>query len=138
MTRAALLSGFLGATASCFAKLAFGSLQVQTRCENYFLSSEVQICFWIERLVARGLGLVCMIACNALQLGSFLEAMETAGSVAGTAVATAANFITSAFYGYVLWDERFSRVWWAGFGMVTIGVALLSSANKRYEHPKTD
>jgi len=72
---------------------------------------------------------VGMIACNAWQLGSFLEGMEVAGSVAGTALATAANFCLSALYGYLLWNERFSVVWWSGFGMVVAGVLLLSSSS---------
>lgn len=126
-----MLSGFLGATASCFAKLAFGSLRVQVLCENYFMSEDAAACYWIELIVARGIGLGCMIVCNTFQFGSFLEGMESAGSVAGTAFATAANFITSAFFGYVLWEERFSAVWWVGFGMVAAGVALISSATGR-------
>ena len=138
MSLAAVLSGFLGATASCFAKLVFGSLLVQVRCESYCSPEYEAACYWIELLVARGIGLGCMIACNILQLGSFLEGMESAGSVAGTAYATAANFTASAFYGYVFWDERFSTVWWAGFGMVLTGVALLSSASQRIDHSKSD
>lgn len=148
-SRAALLSGFLGATAACFAKVAFGSLPVQAHCEQYHYFSEstsaappvvAAPCYWIELILARGIGLGCMVACNAWQLGTFLEGMETAGSVAGTALATAANFVVSAGYGYFLWNERFSAVWWAGFGMVVAGVMLLSSTTSSIsaEHSKKD
>jgi len=141
-SKAALLSGFLGATAACFAKLAFGSLQVQAQCEQYHYFSEtltVAPCYWIELVLARGIGLGCMLACNAWQIGSFLEGMEAAGSVAGTALATAANFVVSAGYGYFFWNERFSGVWWAGFGMVVAGVVLLSgTSNVSAERPKKD
>jgi len=137
-TKVALLSGVLGATASCLAKLAFGSstLQVQARCEQLLRSNSSSsagwwccCCYWTELLLVRGLGVVGMIACNAGQLGTFLEGMEAAGSVAGTALSTAANFAVSACYGHVLWGERFSATWWAGFAMVMAGVMVLSSTN---------
>jgi len=123
----ALLSGFLGATASCFAKLAFepdsfASNWVRTLCEGY----SDNVC-WYAALVPRGLCIAAMIACNAFMLGSFLEGMEESGSVAGTALATAANFAVSALHGYVLWEERFSIQWIIGFTMVIAGVMLLSS-----------
>ena len=125
----ALLSGFLGATASCFAKLALeqdshaSKWMIRKLCEKH---SNDNFC-WVAELVPRGLCLAAMIACNAFMLGSFLEGMEESGSVAGTALATAANFAVSAFYGYILWEERFSTQWMIGFTMVIAGVILLSS-----------
>jgi drug/metabolite transporter (DMT)-like permease len=39
--------------------------------------------------------------------------------------------VGSACYGYVLWRERFTTIWWTGFGMVMLGVLLLlTGANK--------
>jgi multidrug transporter EmrE-like cation transporter len=69
-----------------------------------------------------------MIVCNAIMLGSFLEGMEESGSVAGTALATASNFATSAAYGFFLWEEDLSMEWMVGFGMVVVGVLILSTA----------
>ena len=142
-SRAALLSGFLGATASCLAKLAFGgsslsALAVQAHCEALFASTSsvdrraviVVWCHWIiELLFVRGICLLGMIVCNAWQIGTFLEGMETAGSVAGTSLSTASNFVTAAVYGRVFWDETFTLLWYAGLAMVIAGVMLLASAS---------
>eukprot|EP00523_Entomoneis_sp_CCMP467_P008648 CAMPEP_0168724630 /NCGR_PEP_ID=MMETSP0724-20121128/3735_1 /TAXON_ID=265536 /ORGANISM="Amphiprora sp., Strain CCMP467" /LENGTH=140 /DNA_ID=CAMNT_0008771385 /DNA_START=164 /DNA_END=586 /DNA_ORIENTATION=- len=50
--------------------------------------------------------LVGMIACNALAVGSFLQGMEEAGSVKGTALTTAANCLVSAILGIVVWQDN--------------------------------
>jgi uncharacterized membrane protein len=84
------------------------------------------LCLTAE-LVPRGLCLVAMIASNAAMLGSFLKGMQESGSVAGTALASAANFGASALFGYLLWEERFPFQWWIGFGMVVVGAMLLST-----------
>jgi drug/metabolite transporter (DMT)-like permease len=136
----ALTSGFLGATASCWAKFALDpDSQVfrTTRdlvCASFDTDAVVandHDCYWIAFGVSRGFCLVCMIFCNGYMLGTFLQGMEESGSVAGTALSTASNFLTSAAYGYILWNERFTLLWWSGFALVCTGVALLSvfSAN---------
>ena len=158
-SRAALLSGFLGATASCLAKLAFGGVSsssvpiaapmraVQAHCcEALLFASKPEdprraSIVWCNRIVellfVRGICLLGMIVCNAYQLGSFLEGMETSGSVAGTALATASNFVTSAVYGYALWDETFTLLWYAGMAMVMAGVMLLSQSSSSSSSSKT-
>jgi drug/metabolite transporter (DMT)-like permease len=68
-----------------------------------------------------------MIACNAAMLGSFLEGMQESGSVAGTALSSAANFATSACLGGLFLGERFPLQWWLGFGMVVGGAMLLAT-----------
>lgn len=60
-------------------------------------------------------------------VGSFLEGMEESGSVAGTAMANAANFVASSFFGFVLWNEEFSTTWMFGFALVIVGTMLLST-----------
>jgi MFS family permease len=62
-----------------------------------------------------------------LMLASFVQGMSESGSVAGTALSTAANFSCSAALGYMLWSEHYSRTWWFGFGMVLLGTYLLST-----------
>lgn len=145
--RNALFSGFLGATASCFAKFAFDpdsvvALRMLAFCEAVAVDLPVvggqSGCYWVSMGVARGLCLAGMIACNALMLGFFLKGMEESGSVAGTALSTASNFIVSAFFGCALWGERFSVLWWAGFGMVMSGVLLLSPSFTEKNRPKLD
>ena len=128
MLRVAFLSGVLGAAASCLAKFAlspnsplrwFGSV-----CGDLTLFSD-HVCVvaeWIPRLVC----LVGMIVMNAFMMGTFLEGMEESGSVAGTGLATAANFGTSALLGIWLWDEKVNEIWFLGFTMVFCGALLLS------------
>jgi drug/metabolite transporter (DMT)-like permease len=134
--RYALSSGVLGATASCCAKFALDpdSPVFQTAhdliCTQFgtdvVIAEHHRACYWIAFVVGRGFCLVCMIFCNGYMLGTFLRGMEESGSVAGTALSTAANFLTAATYGCILWNERFTLLWWVGFTMVCVGVALLS------------
>lgn len=147
----ALLSGFLGAAASCFAKFAFDpELQVvdwvHSSCpsafyENRPTASEQQlsavrttvlltVCKAAE-LAPRGLFLLAMIACNAAMLSSFLQGMQESGSVAGTALSSSANFATSALLGALLFSERFPVQWWLGFSMVVTGAMLLATVRVR-------
>lgn len=127
----ALLSGFLGATASCLGKYAFDpessvAVWVQKVCRSHL---EGALCDHVHYL-PRGLCFVAMLVCNAFMLGSFVSGMQESGSVAGTALSSAANFIVSALYGYLLWNERFEAQWWLGFGLVLTGVMVLSTTTK--------
>jgi multidrug transporter EmrE-like cation transporter len=130
----ALLSGFLGATASCFAKFAFSdsfaSEWVGKQC--LFVLPDGQACSFLQ-LLPRGVCLLAMIGCNVIMLGSFLEGMEESGSVAGTALATGANFAAASVYGYLLWDESFPPTWWLGFAMIVTGVMLLSTVKRKQD-----
>jgi multidrug transporter EmrE-like cation transporter len=67
-----------------------------------------------------------MIVLNTLMLGTFLEGMEESGSVAGTGLATASNFATSALLGVMLWQEKVDQIWIIGFTLVVSGVLILS------------
>jgi len=123
---AALISGTLGATASCFGKFSFDpNSSVALRVHGWFQGEYLPIA---GEYVVRGICLVLMILCNAAMLGSFLSGMEESGSVAGTALSSAANFLASAFYGYLLFEEQFTRQWWFGLMLIVLGVFLLSSS----------
>jgi len=102
--RRAFLSGFLGATASCIGKLGLDSSSPipsysLTFCEQYLASSSSSssndtVC----AVAVVGVRIVClllMIGCNAVMLGSFLDGMNESGSVAASALSTAANFCFS-------------------------------------------
>jgi len=73
--------------------------------------------------------LLLMIGCNAVMLGSFLDGMNESGSVAASALSTAANFCFSAIYGIVLFHESVSWLWMLGFMFILVGVWLLSTVN---------
>ena len=135
----ALLSGTLGATASCLAKFALApdsSAVAASRKIAVLLLLPVAP-MAIAEYLTRGLFVVLMLACNALMLGTFVEGMQESGSVAGTALSSAANFGVSALYGYLWFEERecLNRQWWWGLVMVMVGVALLSSSSSSAASP---
>mmetsp|Transcript_32676 Transcript_32676/g.43575 ORF Transcript_32676/g.43575 Transcript_32676/m.43575 type:complete len:160 (-) Transcript_32676:338-817(-) len=136
--RRAFLSGFLGATASCIGKLGLDSSSPipsysLTFCEQCLApssssSSNDTVC----AVAVVGVRIVClllMIGCNAVMLGSFLDGMNESGSVAASALSTAANFCFSAIYGIVLFHESVSWLWMLGFMFILVGVWLLSTVN---------
>ena len=138
MLRTALFSGVLGATASCLAKFALSPDSplgwIRETCIESPSTTD-NVCFvveWVPRLVC----LVGMIIMNALMMGAFLEGMEESGSVAGTGLATAANFGTSALLGIWLWNEKVNGMWLLGFCMVLCGALLLSQVQSVQEKKK--
>ena len=78
-------------------------------------------------LGVRGLCFVGTLALNIFMVGSFLEGMEESGSIAGTGLASAANFCVSSLLGFLLWEEDFSQEWLLGFMLVIMGSLLLST-----------
>ena len=125
----ALLSGAFGATASCLAKFAFSPDTFLTQwtlqaCEPHL--SAIEQC-QILAMVVRTLCFVGTLALNIVMVGSFLEGMEESGSVAGTSMSSAANFVVSSLLGFLLWDEDFSNTWLIGFSCVIVGTLLLST-----------
>jgi uncharacterized membrane protein len=68
-----------------------------------------------------------MVLLNILMVGTFLEGMEESGSVAGTALASAASFGTSALWGVLFFNEKVNTTWLFGFGLVVIGASMLST-----------
>ena len=142
----ALVSGALGAAASCFAKLAFaGTTSLPTAAADNDTSSscpelnEWIACFqanntncafqWISChlwtvLLPRMACLMAMILCNISMVACFVGGLQDAGSIAGTALATAANFLVSAAAGYLIWNEGTSLSV-PGFTMVVVGTILL-------------
>ena len=138
----ALVSGVLGAAASCFAKLAFAgtpSLATTTADDSSCPDlKEWMICLqtadcafqWISchlllTVVLPRIGfLLAMIICNVSMVACFVGGLQDAGSIAGTALATAANFLSSAAAGYFIWKEG-NSISVPGFTMVIVGTILL-------------
>jgi drug/metabolite transporter (DMT)-like permease len=133
--RLAIISGILGATASCLAKFALAPespvrLWGRELCNNHvgslLVAGGLQACTVLE-WVPRGIVLALMIVMNIVMVGAFLEGMDESGSVAGTGLASASNFAVSALYGIFLFNEEVDATWVAGFSLVIIGVTLLST-----------
>jgi drug/metabolite transporter (DMT)-like permease len=124
----ALMSGFLGALASCLGKIALDTSRtspLNRLQEELFANNKTAPA---AEYAVRGIFFVAMLVCNACMLGAFLDGMEQAGSVAGTALSNAANFMSSAVIGYVVWHERFTTSWYIGFAFILTGTILLTIA----------
>jgi len=155
----ALVSGAFGAGASCFAKLAFAGepswLTTNAAATDEDASSscpdlnEWMTCFqttncafhWISChlwtvLLPRIVCLMAMIICNISMVACFVGGLEDAGSIAGTALATAANFLVSAMAGYLIWNEGISLSV-PGFTMVIFGTILLVLAQMPQDDDNT-
>jgi len=147
LKRRAALSGLLGASASCIAKLALDpSSPLQTRardaCSRFVLSPSVHahaiaqffnlfldgvdICA-VAELFLRALCFLGMIGLNACMMACYLDGMQESGTVAGTALANAANFSVSAIYGIIFFQESIGATWLMGFSIILLGVWLLSA-----------
>ena len=115
--RRAVVSGLLGASASCIGKIALDPESlVQSKARgicNLFVSADAtrtisvigasvqsgDVCTAVEVCI-RGLCLLLMILTNAVMM-----TMNESGTVAGTALANAANFTLSAIYGVLFFEE---------------------------------
>ena len=91
----AIVSGALGATASCIAKLALApESPVPSTVHAICIANagiDLKLCTFIT-LLARGVCFLCMIGVNASMIYLFVDGMSESGSVVGTALSTAANF----------------------------------------------
>lgn len=144
----ALASGSLGALASCFAKFAFApsmdsldnkdtsafcasgrDLYTGSNVWHYFLAWLTCHGGW-TLLLRRGACLGLMVACNAAMVACFVGGLQDAGSIAGTALATAANFLVSALFGYLVWDEAGGATHGGGLVLVVLGTMLLVWAQR--------
>lgn len=152
----ALCSGALGAAASCFAKLAFAGMPEPSWTEEDSPGStcpdpnEWMTCFgtavcafqWISChsltvLLPRIAYLIAMIICNISMVACFVGGLQDAGSVAGTALATAANFLVSAAAGYFIWKEG-NSISVPGLSMVVVGTILLVLAQMPEDNAAND
>ena len=142
--RRAVLSGLLGASASCIGKIALDPESlVQSKARGIcsrFVSADatrtifvigtsiqsVHACKAVEVCI-RGLCLLLMILTNAVMMTTFLDGMNESGTVAGTALANAANFTLSAIYGVLFFEESITTMWMVGFVMILVGAWILSS-----------
>ena len=141
--RRAVVSGLLGASASCIGKIALDpDSLVQSKARgicNRFVPADAasisiigasmqsgHVCKAIE-VGIRGLCLLLMILTNAAMMATFLDGMNESGTVAGTALANAANFTLSAIYGVLFFEESINSLWMVGFSMILIGAWILSS-----------
>ena len=124
----AIISGFLGASASAFGKLGLSAYLIDSgvtswlarTCSQTNLMNEAW-CDQVCNTAVRGICVIFMVFINAMMMGSFLEGLEESGSVAAVALSTASNFSVSALYGVLFFKEQVNMMWCVGFIMILIG-----------------
>ena len=140
INKKAFMSGFLGASASVMGKLGISSTMEQSTATDWMLSvciaaftNQKESCTTVSSLAIRVLCVILMIVINACMMGQFLDGLQESGSVAATAISTAANFLFSALYGLLLFDERVNITWCFGFILILAGVWMLSTVKVKKE-----
>ncbi|KAK4877076.1 hypothetical protein RN001_009582 [Aquatica leii] len=112
-----ILSGVSAAAASLFGKLC--GLPI---LQNYLI---------VLRLIFFSL----MIICNGSVWTFYVKALQSSeSSLSATVLSSAINYLLSALFGYVIFGEVTSLIWWTGLSFVLLGVVLIaqdqSVANK--------
>ena len=79
-----------------------------------------------------------MIGCNAAMMATFVDGLGESGSIAGTALANAANFTLSAIYGILFFHETINAMWLVGFVMILCGAWLLSTVRLKKQDTVDD
>ncbi|KAJ1531708.1 hypothetical protein ONE63_000375 [Megalurothrips usitatus] len=104
----AALSGAAAASASVFGKL---------------YSSADQL-WWGAVLI------VCMVVTNGLVWTFFVRALRSSKtSLSVTVTSTAVNYCCSAVFGWLMFSERTSVLWWTGAMLVVTGLILINSSD---------
>ncbi|XP_020663328.3 transmembrane protein 42 [Pogona vitticeps] len=121
-------AGLLGALAACSAKMALGGDYLREGCVAVLGGEEdsaTDACAWLPFLLRVGCGGL-MLACNTIMWTFFAKALRySSSSAAATVTSTAANFISSAFLGKLLFGETRALLWWIGISVTLLGLLLL-------------
>jgi uncharacterized membrane protein len=94
--------------------------------DDPLLGASILVRCLLPSLMVRVLCFVGMLVTNMAMLATFLDGMIESGSVAGSALSTGTNFVTSAILGVIFFQEKTSVQWYIGFVMVLSGTVLLS------------
>ncbi|XP_058503502.1 transmembrane protein 42-like [Solea solea] len=138
----ALLAGFLSAVASLSAKLSLGADYLREMCESTVDSwTETNRgrtdCEWLHiplRLLCGAL----LFTCNAVMWTFFSKALHHCSSSArATVTTTAANFISSAALGRVIFGETHATLWWLGISLTLCGLLTLHGSTTQ-THPQVE
>ncbi|KAI1297914.1 hypothetical protein HDE_04430 [Halotydeus destructor] len=124
-----VLSGIMAATASLFGKLAMDS-DALGHLVPYLVKGDQKLGHWYT--VIRALLLVLMVLTNTVMWTMFTKALvKSRTSLEATVVNTAANFIFTAIFGTLLFDETIGFLWFLGSIMILIGLILVKMGADR-------
>ncbi|XP_028927228.1 transmembrane protein 42 [Ornithorhynchus anatinus] len=110
--RASGLAGLFAALAATLAKLAVGA-GVRDRAQPPLLRIVCAIFIFVS---------------NSLMWTFYAKGLNLASSSAMVSImTTTANFLATAFFGYLLYGETRAVMWWVGIGMTICGLLLLQT-----------
>ncbi|XP_026480477.1 transmembrane protein 42-like [Ctenocephalides felis] len=114
----AIICGTFASTSSLFGKAV--SLVENNDYQGLFLKG-VLICF--------------MILCNMAMWTFYLKALNAScNTIVPTVTSAAANYILSALFGYYVFDESMSYLWWLGFLLIIFGLYLICANYQEDPH----
>lgn len=133
-------SGFFASTGGLAGKVAFDEKFIQASILRPFLG----IIFDQHNLVlithiTQGLVIVLMVLANLLMFRSFNRALQACQTtLEASIVNTASNFLFTAAFGQLLFDEYLSQTWWIGTVLIIIGTFLVGLESSSPKTTKTD
>ncbi|KAJ9074022.1 hypothetical protein DSO57_1010325 [Entomophthora muscae] len=87
------------------------------------LASVIRVCLFVAMFVANG-----------LMWTNYTRALDSSvNSIRVVVLNNAVNMLMTAFFGYFLFDEAFSLLWWLGASFVVAGTVVISRADKNSE-----
>ena len=144
----AVIAGLCASLASVFAKLAMASDSTTTLCvqlteysrdilppleENLtstFLDCDQVVLYM--RIICFGM----IFLCNALMWTIYVKALQKCSStVEATLINTASNLTFTAAFGFVLFGESLSLLWWIGMSFIVVGMCLIINGNEISDEP---
>lgn len=127
----AVTAGSMAASGSVCAKLAMSADVIHAKCQNLIVSS---LCDQTT-LYIRVLFFAMIFVCNAVMWTLFTKSLQfCTSSVEATVTNTASNFLCSALFGFLLFNEALSVKWLAGSFMILIGLMLIHRGNIKSEN----
>ena len=126
-TACSLVSGLLACLVSIFIKLAFNNSSSSSSTELLSL--------WAVRVCLIGAAIVA----NSLMWTVYAKSLHlSANTLQATCLNKLSNFVASALFGYLLFDERLHlATWLAGLGLLSLGILILSSSSSSDEQHAT-
>ncbi|KAF0697380.1 Aste57867_11932 [Aphanomyces stellatus] len=94
-------------------------------------------CVWGMRVVHIAF-FVAMLLSNTFMLSFFVRGLHETDSLTATITSSAANFVTTAVVGYVVFHEQLPLQWWLGASVILMGMGCLLFGAKDDANPATD
>lgn len=147
-----IISGVFAASAGVAGKLAFDKTLITKGCVNFYSilqSSEAlswleisqflpsflphtDVCdnqvVWLLQLLV----FIFLIVFNVLMFSHFNHALQLSSTTLQVSIInTASNFLTTALFGSILFNEVLNKTWWIGTALVIIGTVIIGSENSK-------